>query len=221
MTMRWIRMAALLAVGACSPMSAPPPPSAVVRPDLPARVSDQLSLRKKPVPAEEDIARAAANKLKVKPADDAPGTIHLPAITFRTMDRAEARVEINGEPLSTTPCLLSITPEITFDEKIELPKDDPKADAKYVGGSELEGNPPSKADVYLLTRPARLEQYASVKKDECVVIVEGSLGNRPLRGAPRLGVEGYRYTDCRPLVNPEVDDNSRFHRTTWFERNAH
>ena len=78
--------------------------------------------------------------------------------------------------------------------------------------------PPSKVDVYLLTKPARLEKYGSVRKDECVVIVEGSIGNLPLRGALRLRVEGYRYTDFTPLVNPEGDDASRFHRTIWFER---
>ena len=153
-------------------------------------------------------------------ADPAPGGIHLPAFTFRTMDRAEIQVELNGEPLSATPCLWTITEAIAFDKNLELPKDDPKAGAKFVGSTELEGNPPSKVDVYVLTNPAHLGKYPSLRKDEFVVIVDGTIGTQTVLGALRVRVEGYRYTDYTPLGNPEGDDASRFLRTIWFERKS-
>jgi hypothetical protein len=149
---------------------------------------------------------------------DPDPAIHLPAFTFRTMDRAEVKVEMNGEPLSTTPCLWSITEAISFDKNLELPKDDPKAGAKFVGSTELDGKPPSKVEVYVLTNPARLEKYPSLRKDEFVIIVDGTIGARPVLGALRVRVEGYRYTDYTPLGNPEGDDAGRFLRTIWFER---
>jgi hypothetical protein len=146
--------------------------------------------------------------------------IHLPAFTFRTMDRAEIKVELNGQPLSATPCLWSITEEIAFDKNLELPKDDPKAGAKFVGSTELEGKPPSKVDVYVLTNPAQLGKYPSLRKDEFVVIVDGTIGTQTVLGALRVRVEGYRYTDYTPLGNPEGDDAGRFLRTIWFERKS-
>jgi hypothetical protein len=166
------------------------------------------------------MALDARNRPKGTPADTPPGAIHLPAFTFRTMDHAQIKVELNGEPLSTTPCLWSITEAIAFDKDLELPKDDPKVGAKFVGSTELEGKPPSKVDVYVLTNPAQLGKYPVLRKDEFVVIVDGTIGVRPVLGALRVRVEGYRYTDYTPLGNPEGDDASRFLRTIWFERKS-
>src|SRR5206468_4153074 len=100
------------------------------------------------------------------PSHDPPGAIHLPAFTFRTMDRAVIKVEVNGEPLSTTPCLWSITEAVAFDKELQLPKDDPKAGAKFVGSTELDGKPPSKVDVYVLAKPELLGKYPTLRKDE-------------------------------------------------------
>jgi hypothetical protein len=177
MTTRGWRIAALLALGACSGDPDPPPS-----------------------------------------CPPAPAAIHLPAFTFRTMDSAEAKVEINGKPLSTTPCLWSITEAIAFDKDLELPKGDPKAGAKFVGSTELDGKPSSKVEVYFLTDPLKLAKIAKIRKDEFVVIVDGTIGVRPVLGALRARVEGYRYTDYTPLGNPEGDDAGRFLRTIWFER---
>jgi hypothetical protein len=214
MTMRGWRMAALLTLGACSADPGTDPS----RPPAPVEESALLPLRKPPPSAEKQMALDARNKPKGPGAVDPPGAIHLPAFTFRTMDRAEIKVELNGEPLSTTPCLWSITEAIAFDKSIELPKEDPKAGAKFVGSTELEGKPPSKVEVYVLTNPAQLGKYPSLRKDEFVVIVDGTIGVRPVLGALRVRVEGYRYTDYTPLGNPEGDDASRFLRTIWFER---
>jgi len=215
MTRGW-RILALLSLGACSADPAPP----TSRPLAPVQESSQLPLRKSAPSAEKQMAQDARNRPKGTPADTPPGRIHLPAFTLRTMDRAEIKVELNGEPLSTTPCLWSITEAIAFEKDLELPKDDPKAGAKFVGSTELEGTPPSKVDVYVLTDPARLGKYPSIRKDEFVVIVDGTIGGRPVQGALRLRVEGYRYTDYTPLGNPEGDDASRFLRTIWFERKS-
>jgi hypothetical protein len=152
------------------------------------------------------------------PAAAPPGTIHLPAFTFRTLDRAEVEVELNGETLSTTPCLWSITDAIEGDKDLRLPKEDPKAGAKFVGSSELEGTPASKVEVYVLTNPFRLEKIAKLRQDEIVLIVEGTIGVKPVQAALRLRVEGYRYTDYTPPANSEGDEASRFLRTIWFER---
>lgn len=214
MTTRGWRIAALLTLGACSGDPDPDPS----RPPAPVEESAQLPLRKQPLSVEKQMALAARNKPKAPPSDDPPGAIHLPAFTFRTMDRAEVKVEVNGEPLSTTPCLWSITEAIAFDKDLELPKEDPKADAKFVGSTELDGKPTSKVEVYVLTNPGRLAKYPSLRKDEFVVIVDGTIGTRTVLGALRVRVEGYRYTDYTPLGNPEGDDASRFRRTIWFER---
>jgi len=216
MTTRGWRIVALLTLGACS--GDPGPASS--RPPAPVEEATQLPLRKSPPDAAKQMALDARNKPKAAPADPAPGVIHLPAFTFRTMDRAEIKVELNGEPLSTTPCLWSITEAIEFDKNLELPKDDPKAGAKFVGSTELEGKPPSKVDVYVLTNPAQLGKYPSLRKDEILVIVDGMIGIHAVLGALRLRVEGYRYTDYTPLGNPEGDDASRFLRTIWFERKS-
>jgi len=51
-----------------------------------------------------------------------------------------------------------------------------------------------------------------------VLAVRGLLAQVPVQGSLLLYVREYRFTDYVPLVNPEGDDASRFHRTLWFER---
>jgi hypothetical protein len=152
------------------------------------------------------------------PKPPPPAVIHLPVFTFRTLDRAEAKVEINGALLSTTPCPWSITDRIESDTEITLPADDPKVGAKFIGSTELTEPPASKVDVYILTNPARLEKFPKLRKDEVVLIVEGTIGAKAVLAALRLRVEGYRYTDYAPLPESDGDDGSRFRRTIWFER---
>jgi hypothetical protein len=123
------------------------------------------------------------------------------------MDHRHAKIFVNGSELTDTPCLWAVTENIEFDPKIPVPAWPPEG-ARFVGSTQHPKNARWKADVYL----------ARTDTDDAVLYVDGAILERPLRGALRLRVEGYRYTDYTPLVNPEGEEASRLQRTIWFER---
>jgi len=145
-----------------------------------------------------------------------PG-VHLPAFTFRTMDGKAALAQINGENLSTTPCLWSITPSFKS-EDLKLGDAWPPDGAKFVGKTQHSEQPASWAELYVIDRPERLAQIAALRKGECILVMKGMLGGESIGGPIRLYVEGYRFIDYTPLVTPDGDEASRFARTLWFER---
>ena len=139
------------------------------------------------------------------------GKVHLPAFTLRPLEGG-GRVLINGEELSAAlPCLWSITDAIEFDPKIPV-SSWPPDDAFAIGSTS---HPDSgSADLYMARAPA----LSHLKPNESVIYVKGRVGDRTIQGGLRLLVEGCKYVDYTPLVNPEGDGASRFLRTIWFER---
>src|SRR5689334_19492406 len=101
--MKRLPLLALLALAACSPEPAATRTSSSTTPPAPPPVDEVARLpMKKSVPAP---ARAPSPAPAPPTKPEEPEEIHLPAFTFRTMDHQEVKVELNGEPMSTTPCL--------------------------------------------------------------------------------------------------------------------
>jgi len=197
--------ALLLVLAACSSEPAatestptPPPVNEIAR--LPMKKSAPL------------VFPAAPKK------DEEPAEIHLPAFTFRTMDHKEAKVELNGEPQSTTPCLWSISMKTQGDPTLSIPGDWPPAGARFIATTRHPDDPDSKADVWVIDKPEPLQKLGVVRAGECVLLYRGTLAKITVQGALRLRVADYRFTDFAPLDNPEGDNASKFLRTLWFER---
>ncbi|HLY12621.1 MAG TPA: hypothetical protein VKW04_25175 [Planctomycetota bacterium] len=217
---RCLLVAALVALGACSREESPAPargPAMTDAPPVPVGEAAPLSL-KKPAPAPEPALASPVRPKRPAPAQEpAPGEIHLPAFTFRTMDHREIPVQLNGEDLSTTPCLWSITPSLKFTET-PLPAGSPPEGSRYIGTSQHPEDAGSKAELYVISAPELLAKIPKLRKGECVLVVKGVIGHVPVQGGLLLYVSGYRFTDYTPLVDPEGDQASRNLRTLWFER---
>ena len=215
---RCLLFAALLSLAACSreekPASAPGPEGAKKPPPAPIEEFAQLPVHKAPPSAEQVLAREKPAKA---PQEEATDNLHLPAFTFRTMDGKSVQVQINGEDLSTTPCLWSITQKLKFTDAA-VPSGWPPEGGRFIGTTHRPDDPESKAELYIIDKPGILEKIPKLRKGECVLVVRGVLGKVPVQGSLLLYVREYRFTDYVPLVNPEGDDASRFHRTLWFER---
>jgi hypothetical protein len=224
-------LAAGLALAACSPELPPspvkpvpvktPPPAMAPSPATPATseplVKEIMELPPrppaKPAPAVELAPRPSSRSIRTP----TPGQIYLPSFTFRTLDHAHVNVTLNGEELSTTPCLWTIAESIAFDPKISVP-DWPPSDAKFIGTTQSPEAPSGRAELYLSDDKSLAVRFPHLAPDECVLYVRGTLGSHAIQGALRLLVEGYRYTVYTPLVDPEGELASKFLRTLWFER---
>jgi len=192
---------------AAPPAKAPPPPVEEVA---------RLPL-KKPAPSPERVM-AAQPRPKKSPQEEEPAELHLPAFTFRTMDHKEAKVELNGEPMSTTHCLWSISRNLQGDPKLTYDGAWPPVGGRFIATTRHPDDPDSKADLYVVDKPDVLLKMGVVRAGECVLVVRGILNKVTIQAALRLWVRDYRFTDFAPLDNPEGDTASRFLRTLWFER---
>ncbi len=214
-----LSIALLLLLAACSPEPAPVTAPKTAKP-TPAPVDEvaQLPMRKSAAAPQPAPAPAPQPKKQAKDQDEAPAEIYLPAFTFRTMDHKEAKVELNGEPLSTTPCLWSISLKTKGDPGINLGPDWPPVGARFIATTKHPDDPESKADLYVIDKAEMLEKLGVGRAGECVLAYKGLIGKVAVQGALRLRVYNYRFTDFAPLDNPEGDNASRFLRTLWFER---
>jgi len=216
---RCFLLAALCSLAACSrgeqPTPAPVPVGTAKPPPAPIEETARLPLRQPPPGAQQVPARHP--KPATAPREEPTDNLHLPAFTFRTMDGASVQVQINGEDLSTTPCLWSITQKLKFTDAA-VPKDWPPAGGRFIGTTQHPDDPESKAELYLLDKPEILQKIPKLRKGECVLAVRGMIRQVPVQGSLLLYLRGYRFTDFVPLINPEGDYASRFHRTLWFER---
>jgi hypothetical protein len=143
--------------------------------------------------------------------------VHLPAFTFRTMDHRAAKVLLNGEELNEAPCLWTVTETIEFDPKITVASWPPQK-ARYAGSTRHPQNPSWTAELYIGDAGSAVPKIADAQADEFVIYVDASIQDRPLRGALRLRVPGYRWISYDPLIAPDSEDASRFQRTLWLER---
>jgi hypothetical protein len=123
------------------------------------------------------------------------------------MDHRVAKVFLNGEELSETSCLWSITDAIEFDPAIPVTTWPPEK-ARYAGSTQHREIPAWKAEVYI----------ADAQAGESIIYVDASIQGRALRGALRLRVPDYRWINYDPLVAPDGEDASRLQRTLWLER---
>src|SRR5579862_8240797 len=73
-------------------------------------------------PPAAEMIRTASSQAPAQ--EQAPSGIPLPAFTFRTRDGQSVKAQINGEDLSTTPRLWSITQSLTF-TAAAIPRDWP------------------------------------------------------------------------------------------------
>jgi len=215
---RCLLLAGLLSLAACSreekPSPAPAPAGMKKPPPAPIEEAAQLPVHK-PAPSVEQVL--ARQKPAKAPKEEPTDNLHLPAFTFRTMDSKSVKVQINGEDLSTTPCLWSITQKLKFTDAA-VPSGWPPEGGRFIGTTQHPDDPESKAELYIIDKPEILEKIPKLRKGECVLAVRGVLGQVPVQGSLLLYIREYRFTDFVPLVNPEGDDASRFHRTLWFER---
>jgi hypothetical protein len=218
----------LLALLACAPKDAPPPPPTAApkvgmapaapppappekptAPAAPAPVAVPAPVA--PVPAPQPAAPPAA---KPRPRqEEAIAEVHLPAFTFRTMDHRAAKVVLNGEELNATPCLWSVTEKIDFDPKIRVDAWPPEG-ARFIGSTEHREHSDWRAELYI----ADAKTLPALKDGECLLYVDATIRGRGQRGALRLRVDDYHYVNYTPLVNPEGEEASRLLRTIWFER---
>lgn len=194
-----------------SPATAPAPPSTT--PPAPA---DGPAPKPTPPAPESGPAARPEPKAPVAPAGVSPG-VHLPAWTFRTLDSKEIPVQLNGEILTTTPCPWSITASFK-PENLDLGPEWPPAGARFVGKSRHPDVPASWAELYVIDSAERLARIGLLRKGECILLVKGMVAGCSIGGPVRLYVEGYRFTDYTPLVNPDGEEASRYARTLWFER---
>jgi hypothetical protein len=210
--------AAFLSLASCTREGNPAPatsPTAPTKPPVPPlEESAQLPLRKQTPSPEQVLTRSAHPRTPEKGPES---VVHLPAFTFRTMDGKSVKVQINGEDLSTTPCLWSINGNLKFTDAA-VPGGWPPEGGRLIGSTCHPDDPGSKAELYIVDHPEILAKYPKLRRGECVLAVRGVVGGRPLQGSLLLYIREYRYTDYVPLINPEGDDASRFRRTLWFER---
>jgi hypothetical protein len=199
---------ALLALLACAPNEEPPrAPAEAPKVVLQAKPSAPAPQPPAATPAPSAPPAPAASPKPLPRRESRRAEVHLPAFTFRTMDHRHAKVFLNGEELSETPCLWTITETIEFDPSIPVAIWPPEK-ARYAGATTHPENPAWKAEVYIGDAPA----------DEAVVFVDASIQGRSLRGALRLRVPDYRWIHYDPLVAPDGEDASRLQRTLWLER---
>src|SRR5579859_1255890 len=71
--------------------------------------------------------------------------VHLPAFSFRTMDDNPAQVQLNGEDLSTTPCLWSIPQHLKVTDAA-VPRGWPPEGGRLVGKTRHPEDPSSEAE---------------------------------------------------------------------------
>jgi hypothetical protein len=224
-----------LALGSCSPDAPAPAPSKPLVSNLPApepppsplpaRPAPSVAAPKRPFPSDTpDFHVEVAIPLDPWKKDEEPLglQIHLPAFSFRTMNHAQVEVFVNGDRLSTTPCLWSIGETIEFDPLIPPPNWPPPG-AKFAGTTRrLVDNKAGIAEVYIARADEIQPPLAHLRDGEHVVYVKGNVGKRKLLGALRLSVgkagSVYRYVEYAPVMDSESENTSRFQRTLWFER---
>jgi len=221
---------ALLALLACGPSDEPhrppadapkmtlqPKPDPMPAPAAPAPIPAPPT----PPPAPQPPPAAApepAPAPKPRPRRETRvAEVHLPAFSFRTMDHRRAKVFMNGEELSETTCLWTITETIEFDPAIPVASWPPEK-ARYAGSTQHPQNPDWKAEIYIADAGSLVPRIADARADEAVVYVDASIQGRSLRGALRLRVPDYRWINYDPLVAPDGEEASRLQRTLWLER---
>ena len=217
---------ALLALLGCGPTEEPlrasvaapktvappaPVPSAPAMPPEPARPAKPVE----PAPLAPAEPAPAPNPRPRR--ESRLAEVHLPAFTFRTMDHRVAKVFLNGEELSETSCLWTITETIEFDPAIPVASWPPEK-ARYAGATRHPQNQDWKAEVYIADAGSLVPKIADARADEAVIYVDASIQGRALRGALRLRVPDYRWINYDPLVAPDGEDASRLQRTLWLER---
>ena len=218
----------LLAIASCS--QSDPPPAAVVpaRKPAPPTVPPPTPLPPTPAPSPAPVAplseppqpkpidepRKVAMPPPVPRARGLSGAIHLPAFTFRSLTGG-GQVQINGEVLGQAPCMWSVTDGLEFDPKIPVTPWPPEGALKIGTTSHSENG---SADVWLDQSDGAGKRFPHLRPGEAVLYVDGTLGGRPLRGALRLLVEGFKNVAYTPLVNPEGEEASRYLRSIWFDR---
>jgi hypothetical protein len=211
--------AALLFLAACSRGKPLPPATSSAAPTkpppLPIEEAAQVPLKKPSTGPGAVLAQETPPQTPAK--EEPPSGIHLPAFTFRTMDGKSVKVQINGQDLSTTPCLWSITQNLKFTDAA-VPGGWPPEGGRFVGTARHPEDPDSKAELYIVDNPETLAKIPKLRKGECVLAVRGVVGGCTVQGSLLLYLPDYRFTDYVPLVDPEGDDASRFRRTLWFER---
>jgi RNase P/RNase MRP subunit p29 len=175
----------------------------------------QVPRRTPPPGPERAMARQAPSRTPAQ--EELSREIHLPAFTFRTLDGKAVKVQINGEDLSTTPCLWSITPHLKSTDAA-IPPGWPPEGGRFVATTQHPDDPESKAELYIIDKADILAKIPKLRKGECVLAVRGTIGRVLVQGSLLLYLPEYRYTTFVPLINPEGDDASRFQRTLWFER---
>jgi len=219
----------LLAIASCS--QSDPPPAAVVpaRKPAPPTVPPPTPLPPTPAPSPAPVAplseppqpkpidepRKVAMPPPVPRARGLSGAIHLPAFTFRSLTGG-GQVQINGEVLGQAPCMWSVTDGLEFDPKIPVTPWPPEGALKIGTTSHSENG---SADVWLDQSDGLARRFPHLRPGESVLYVDGKMGGKPVRGALRLLVEGYKYVVYTPLVNPEGEEASRYLRTIWLDRN--
>jgi len=226
---RILPILASLALAGCSPSEPPPtaaaPPPKVMAPPAPAPQKPPLPPpapeppappTPPPPPPAPDVPKPRPNpRIPAVPrAQGLAGDIHLPAFTFRSLTGG-ANIQINGEFLGAAPCMWSVTNGLEFDPKIRV-ENWPPEDAVKIGTTS---NPETgSADLWLDQSDGAGKKFPHLRPGEAVLYVDGTLGGRPLRGALRLLVEGFKNVAYTPLVNPEGEEASRYLRSIWFDR---
>jgi hypothetical protein len=208
----------LLALASCS--RSDPPPAAVVPARKPAPPT--VPAPTPPAPAPSAPVAPLSEPPQPKPVDEPlppraqgfSGTIHLPAFTFRSVEGG-GQVRINGEFLGQAPCMWSLTDGLAFDPKIPVTPWPPEGANKIETTSHPENGT---ADVWLDQSESLARRFPHLRPGESVLYVDGKIGGKPVRGALRLLVEGYKYVVYTPLVNPEGEEASRYLRTIWLDR---
>ncbi len=222
---------ALLALLACGPKDEPHRPPADApkvtlqpKPVLPAPAPPIPAPAPVPAPPTLPAAPQPAPAPEPSPApksrprrESRVAEVHLPAFSFRTMDHRSAKVFMNGEELSETTCLWTITETIEFDPAIPVASWPPEK-ARYAGSTRHPQNPDWKAEVYIADAGSLVPKLADARPDEAVVFVDASIQGRSLRGALRLRVPDYHWINYDPLVAPDGEEASRLQRTLWLER---
>jgi hypothetical protein len=194
--------------------SGPKPPEPSPSPAKPVAPPAPLSEPPRPKPLEEPPAPVTPRPNRSR---STPGAqVYLPAFTFRGVD-GEVIVQINGEVLSSTPCLWSIADAMEFDPKIRVDGWPPEG-AVLIGSTSHPDK--GSAEVYLDQQEGLSTRYPHLRKGEAILYVNGTVGGRAVRGALRLFVEGYKYVVYTPLVSPESAEASRFLRSIWLDRKS-
>jgi hypothetical protein len=216
---RILTVLASLALAACSPSEPPPiaaaPPRKVTAPPAPEKPAPPPQEPPPPPPAPVVPPSRPNPRIPAVPrAQGLAGDIHLPAFTFRSLTGG-ANIQINGEFLGGAPCMWSITNGMQFDPKISVETWPPEGAVKIGTTSNPETG---SAEVWLDQGDAIGKKYPHLRPGEAVLYVDGTLGGRPVRGALRLLVEGFKNVAYTPLVDPEGEEASRYLRSIWFDR---